>query len=93
MPARVVRADVEKFRPEPVEVVVADPSRSGLGRGGVATINRSDAARVVLVSCDAAALARDVRLLDASGFDLQSVTLVDLFPHTPHIEVVSVLER
>ena len=93
LPARVVRSDVDAFRPEPVEVVIADPSRRGVGRAGVRTIERTGAGRVVLVSCDAAALARDVSLLHASGFDLRSVTLVDLFPHTPHIEAVSVLER
>jgi 23S rRNA (uracil1939-C5)-methyltransferase len=48
---------------------------------------------VVLVSCDPAALARDVGLLHDGGFDLGSVTPVDLFPHTPHVECVSVLDR
>ncbi len=49
--------------------------------------------RVVLVSCDAAAFARDVMLLEQGGFTLTWVTPVDLFPHTPHVECVSVLDR
>lgn len=93
LPARVLQCDVDRWRPDGVEVVIADPSRRGLGKTAVNVINRTDADRVVLVSCDAAALARDVALLDAKGFDLRSVTLVDLFPQTPHIECVSVLER
>jgi tRNA/tmRNA/rRNA uracil-C5-methylase (TrmA/RlmC/RlmD family) len=52
-----------------------------------------DPERVVLVSCDAAALARDIGLLVAAGFGLASVTLVDLFAHTPHVECVTVLDR
>jgi 23S rRNA (uracil1939-C5)-methyltransferase len=45
------------------------------------------------VSCDAAALGRDVRLLGGAGYELVSSTLVDVFPHTPHVEVVSRFER
>ena len=49
--------------------------------------------RVVLVSCDAAALARDIQLLDREGYTLSAITPVDLFGHTPHIECVSVLDK
>ena len=51
------------------------------------------AVRVVLISCDAASLARDASLLRSDGYSLTSVTPVDLFPHTFHIEVVSVFDR
>jgi 23S rRNA (uracil1939-C5)-methyltransferase len=46
----------------------------------------------VLVSCDPAAFARDVSLLRDGGYELQAITPVDLFPHTPHVECVSVLD-
>jgi 23S rRNA (uracil1939-C5)-methyltransferase len=92
--ARIVRADVEHFRPpEPVEVVIADPSRSGLGREGVRVVAACEPGRVVLVSCDAAALARDIQLLDREGYTVSAITPVDLFGHTPHIECVSVLDK
>ena len=51
------------------------------------------AARVALVSCDPAALGRDARLLGAAGYRLVETTLIDLFPHTSHVEVVSRFER
>ena len=92
-PARVVRADVGKWKGAKVDVVVADPSRTGLGRDGARTVLACDPERIVLVSCDAAALARDVGLLVGADYTLTSVTLVDLFAHTPHIECVSVLDR
>jgi 23S rRNA (uracil1939-C5)-methyltransferase len=91
--ARVVRTDVQLWRAEPVDVVIADPPRAGLGRQGVMTVAACTPERVVLVSCDAPAMARDIRLLDEMGFTLRQVTLVDLFPHTPHVECVSVLDR
>jgi 23S rRNA (uracil1939-C5)-methyltransferase len=92
-PARVVRADVGKWKGSKVDVVVADPSRAGLGRDGARTVLACDPERVVLVSCDVAALARDIGLLIGAGYGLTSVTLVDLFAHTPHIECVTILDR
>ncbi len=85
----VVEADVAKWTGTPVDAVIADPSRRGLMADGVATVERCEPRVVVLVSCDAAALGRDTKLLAASGFTLERATPVDLFPMTPHIEVVS----
>jgi tRNA/tmRNA/rRNA uracil-C5-methylase (TrmA/RlmC/RlmD family) len=48
---------------------------------------------VVLVSCDPAALGRDAKLLGQAGYELVSCQLVDLFPHTSHVEVVSRFDR
>jgi 23S rRNA (uracil1939-C5)-methyltransferase len=45
------------------------------------------------VSCDAASLGRDAGLLREAGYNLTAVTPVDLFPHTAHVEVVSVFDR
>jgi 23S rRNA (uracil1939-C5)-methyltransferase len=45
------------------------------------------------VSCDAASFGRDAGLLSAAGYGLHSTTLVDLFPHTPHVELVSRFDR
>jgi 23S rRNA (uracil1939-C5)-methyltransferase len=91
--ARVTRADVGKWHGSNVDVVIADPSRAGLGRDGARTVLSCDAGRIVLVSCDAAALARDVGLLVGADYKLTSVTLVDLFAQTPHVECVTVLDR
>jgi 23S rRNA (uracil1939-C5)-methyltransferase len=91
--ARVVRADVDHWGPTRADLVVADPPRSGLGTKAVTKVAATHAPRVVLVSCDPAALGRDARLLDGAGFDLASSQLVDLFPHTSHVEVVSRFDR
>lgn len=92
--AEVVEADVHEWQPaDSYDLVVADPSRNGLGTRGVATILACEPARVVLLSCDPAALGRDAGLLAAGGFELIGVTPVDLFPHTVHIETVSTFSR
>jgi 23S rRNA (uracil1939-C5)-methyltransferase len=96
--ARVVASEVGRWRPTgrkttPVDVVVADPARSGLGKPGVATIAALDPTRLVLVSCDPASLGRDVALLATAGYRLTSITMVDAFPHTFHVETVSGFDR
>lgn len=92
-PVEIVHAEVAAWDARPVDVVVADPGRPGLARPGVGVVAACDPRRLVLVSCDAASLGRDAGLLAAAGFVLRSATLVDLFPHTPHVEVVSVFDR
>jgi tRNA/tmRNA/rRNA uracil-C5-methylase (TrmA/RlmC/RlmD family) len=87
--ARIVRSDVRRWRPSAVDIVVADPSRQGLGAEVVPRIGATGAGALALVSCDPGALGRDAGLLAAAGWRLESVRLVDLFAHTAHVEVVS----
>ena len=87
--ARIVRSDVRRWHPSGADVVVADPSRHGLGAEVVPRIGATGASALALVSCDPGALGRDAGLLAADGWRLESVRLVDLFPHTSHVEVVT----
>ena len=91
--ATVVDVDVARWRPAPADVVVADPARAGLGRRAAEVLAGTGATRFVLVSCDAASLARDARLLGGLGYDHVRSTVVDLFPHTAHVEVVTRFDR
>jgi 23S rRNA (uracil1939-C5)-methyltransferase len=91
--ATIVSVDVERWRPSPAGLVVADPSRAGLGRAAARRLAATGARRLVLVSCDPAALGRDADLLHQAGFGLEQATVVDLFPHTHHVEVVSRFDR
>jgi 23S rRNA (uracil1939-C5)-methyltransferase len=89
----VVEADVTRWTPTPADVVIADPSRDGLGRVAATVIAGCGARRLVLVSCDPVSLARDAKLLAGFGYDHVRSVLVDLFPHTPHVETVSRFDR
>lgn len=91
--ATVVRADVTKWTPGAADLVVADPSRLGLGPEGVEVVESTGARRLVLVSCDAASLGRDAALLEKAGYGLSALTQVDLFPQTFRVEAVTVYDR
>ena len=76
------------------DVVVVDPPRAGLSQKVVRRIIEADAQRVVYVSCNPTTLAPNARqLVDDGGYELRTVRPVDMFPQTPHIECVALLER
>lgn len=74
------------------DVVVLDPPRAGAGAEVVAAIVAARPRRIVYVSCDPASLARDLALLVATGYTPASLTGLDLFPHTHHVETIAVLD-
>ena len=82
---------------------MADPPRAGL-KAMVPWLLQSSARRLVLVSCNSATLARDLELLTGKStrpesedgtrpFEIVAAQPLDMFPQTPHIECVVVLER
>jgi 23S rRNA (uracil1939-C5)-methyltransferase len=87
--ATVVEAPVEQWRAQRADVVIADPSRHGLGADAARAIAAADARVLVLVSCDPVSLARDAGLLRELGYEHRTTTVVDLFPHTHHVEAVT----
>lgn len=91
--AKVISAPIEHLRAPKADVVVADPSRTGLGRAGVHVLASAGAARFVLVSCDPASAGRDTELLGKVGYQPIESVLVDLFPHTHHTEIVTHFEQ
>ncbi len=91
--ATVVEDRVEQWSPTKASLVIADPSRPGLDKLGVAAVAATACDRLVLVSCDPVSLARDSRLLGAAGYQHRGSLVLDPFPQTPHIEVVSRFDR
>jgi 23S rRNA (uracil1939-C5)-methyltransferase len=75
------------------DLAVVDPPRSGLGERVARLVGTLGAPRVVYVSCDPATLARDLITLLASGYRIEQIHLVDLFPQTYHLESVVHLSR
>jgi 23S rRNA (uracil1939-C5)-methyltransferase len=76
------------------DVVVVDPPRAGLSNKAVRRLGRIGAPRIVYVSCNPTTLAGNLKQLrDDWGYELKRARPVDMFPHTPHVECVSLLER
>ena len=76
------------------DVVVVDPPRAGLAGKSLRRTGRLGASRIVYVSCNPTTLASDVLVLrEEFGYELRRCRPVDMFPHTPHVESVSLLEK
>jgi 23S rRNA (uracil1939-C5)-methyltransferase len=99
--AQVREADVATALPQqpaglarPADVLLLDPPRSGLPPAVSAWLGRSQAGKVVLIGCDGAAFCRDVRRICEEGKRrLTRLAVIDLFPNTPDVECVGLLER
>lgn len=91
--ARSVRELAGSFTGSRPDVVVLDPPRQGAGREVIETVASLRPERIVLVACDPAALARDLRTLLRAGYVLGSLSALDMFPHTHHFETIAMLDR
>jgi tRNA/tmRNA/rRNA uracil-C5-methylase (TrmA/RlmC/RlmD family) len=93
---RAVNSDVLPYlREQPAgacAVAVADPPRTGLGPEVCAELLRLAPRRIVYVSCNPLTLVEDLRALGA-GYQLRALTGYDMFPHTPHVEALAILDR
>ena len=75
------------------DVVVVDPPRAGLSKKAVRRVIEAAPRKIVYVSCNPTTLAPNAAQLAEAGYTLRRVRPVDMFPQTPHIECVAVLER
>jgi 23S rRNA (uracil1939-C5)-methyltransferase len=88
-----VLADLRTRAGDP-DVVVVDPPRAGLAGKALKRLGEIAAPRIVYVSCNPTTLAGDLkRLSEEYGYRLVRARPVDMFPHTPHVECVALLER
>ena len=75
------------------DVCLVDPPRAGLSKKVVRRLIEAAPRRIVYVSCNPTTLAPNAAALAAAGYALRRVRAVDMFPQTPHIECVALLER
>jgi 23S rRNA (uracil1939-C5)-methyltransferase len=75
--------------PERPRLVVCDPPRAGMGSDWTTSLLAANPEHIIMLHCGLPAAARDLQALRESGYTLVSARVVDLFPGTPHIELVS----
>ncbi len=75
------------------DVVLVDPPRAGLDRATRRSIRAIHPSRVIYVSCNPSTFSRDVKDFAAGGYALESLTMIDMFPGTRHIELIGLLTR
>ncbi len=89
---RLSAADILPHRISPKTVVV-DPPRAGITTKGRKTINAISPDVIVYISCNPSTYARDIKDFLKNGYKLDKITLIDMFPGTHHIEIISKLKK
>lgn len=74
------------------DVIITDPPRAGMHPDVVDVILKANPEKIVYVSCNPATQARDLQLMN-ENYIVKAVQPVDMFPHTPHVENVVLLEK
>ena len=75
------------------DLIITDPPRKGCSPEVLEQIIRSNCSKIVMVSCNAATLARDLQTLVENNYRIEDVQPVDMFPRTKHVEVVVLLSK
>ncbi len=95
LPLRVIPGRVEQTIRRALDaqpdVVLLDPPRRGCQPAVLRTLTSAAPERLVYVACGVEALLQDVKRLRKNGYRIDRVVAVDMFPHTPHLEVVCAL--
>ena len=80
--------DIEK-----PNTIIIDPPRPGLHPQVTNDIIDLSPSKIVYVSCNPSTQARDVRIFNDNGFNVDDIQPIDMFPHTPHIECIVTLKK
>ena len=75
------------------DTVIVDPPRSGLTTKALRKIVKMEIPEFIYVSCNVSTFSRDINLLKENGYKLEKLYPFDLFPHTPHMEVLGILKK
>ncbi len=76
-----------------IDVAVLDPPRDGVSKRTMKHLLYLRTPKILYVSCNPTTLARDASIIIESGYDLQAVQPIDMFPHTYHVEVLTLFKR
>jgi len=70
-----------------------DPPRAGMHKFMANYLPKFGAEKIVYISCNPTTQARDTEILHMNGYKLKHLTMVDMFPHTPHVETVGIFVK
>ena len=86
-----VNLDTEKI--EKPDIIIIDPPRAGMHKKTILDIIKKNPKKIIYISCNPATQARDVKEFCANNYVLEKIFPIDLFPHTPHIENIALLQK
>lgn len=86
-----VLKEIEKIK-EKSDLIIIDPPRPGINPKALDKIAAAGAKEILYISCNPKSLARDLKALKSSNYELEKFKAIDMFPHTDHMELISLLK-
>lgn len=86
-------AEVIKTIKDKPDVIILDPPRPGVHPTALNYVIQFNAPDIIYVSCNPKTLVTDLQVLQNAGYKVEKVKLMDMFPHTPHVETVVLMSR
>lgn len=87
-----VENKIDELKNKKIDNIIMDPPRSGSDKKSLASILEIEPKQIIYISCNPVTLARDYNTLKEK-YDIEEITLFDMFPNTHHVESLMVLER
>lgn len=75
------------------DIIILNPPRKGCSNKILENISKSNAKKVIYLSCNPSTLARDIKFLEGTGFKLKEIKAFDMFPHTFHLETLVLITK
>ena len=89
----IFRVNLDTERIEKPDIIIIDPPRAGMHKKTILDIINKNSKKIIYISCNPGTQARDIKELSNYDYKLKSLSPLDMFPHTPHVENIAILEK
>ncbi len=87
------KLDMFKEKNVKPDIIILDPPRPGVGEKTLLKLLEYNVENVIYVSCNPKTFIEDLKVFKEKGYNLEKASLVDMFPQTPHVEVITLLSK
>ena len=89
---KVFRVNLDAKKIEKPDILIIDPPRAGMHKKTILDIVKKEPEKIIYISCNPSTQARDIKELSEYNYKLKKILPLDMFPHTPHVENVAIIE-
>jgi len=89
----IFRVNLAAKKLQKPDIIIIDPPRAGMHKKTILDIIEKEPKKLIYISCNPGTQARDIKELSQNNYKLKKVLPLDMFPHTPHVENIAILEK
>ena len=89
----IFRVNLDARKIQKPDIIIIDPPRAGMHKKTILDIIKKEPKKLIYISCNPGTQARDIKELSQNNYKLKKILPLDMFPHTPHVENIAILEK